>query len=504
VRRFPLVSGSRIALVRCDEDDVVLAPPAPLDPIANVGEAVRDALRYPLSGLPLAALAVRGGRATIVVDHPSLPFPAAEHDPRQEALDAVIDELVRLGISTERQTLLVAGGLERRAGRARLESLLPPAKARRFRGSAVVHDCEEEELLPVEGAGQPVRVARSLVETDLIVVVSAAETVLHGGPAAFLAASDAATVRTARAESLLEPWRAPGWELARAVERLLALRAAVFGVSLLLDNPRLTGRYRGYPHEVATAERLARSPLRRLLNALPGSSRRAMLDGLAHEVAAAGVLAGPPSVAHAEALLRGTELRATRLDRPLDAIVVPVPWASPHAHRDPINPLTATYTTLGLALSLWRGTFPIAPGGTAVLLHSFSRTFGHGPGAPYRAFFQALRGELDPESLATAEAAAANDPRAVKAYRQGRAPHPLLPYAEWAACRPALSQLGRVIVAGCRDAGAARTLGFVPSHSIATALEMAHGVSAGRARLGILLAPPYAPLVVEQRQGEGA
>jgi hypothetical protein len=496
------VSGSRIALVRCDDDDVVLAPPAPLDPIADVGEAVRDALRYPLSGFPLAALAIRGGRVTIVVDHPSLPFPGAEHDPRQVALDAIVDELVILGIPTENQTLLVAGGLERRAGRARLEALLPPAKARRFHGSAVVHDCEDEALIPVEGAGPQARVAPSLIATDLVVVVSAAESVLHGGPAALLGASDAATIRGgAGAESLLEPWRAPGWELARAIERLLALRAPVLGVSLLLDHPRLTGRYRGYPHDVATAERLARSPLRLLLNVLPGSSRRATLDGLRHEISAVGVLAGPPSIAHAEALLRGTELRATRIEQPLDAIVVPVPWASPHAHRDPINPLTAAYAALGLALSLWRGAFPVVAGGTAVLLHSFSRAFGHGPGAPYRALFQVLPGGLEPAALAAAEAAAAADPRPLKAYRQGRAPHPLLPYAEWAACQPALSQLGRVIVAGCRDAGAARALGFVPSHSVATALEMAHGVSAGRARMGVLLAPPYAPLVVEQPQG---
>jgi hypothetical protein len=53
-----------------------------------------------------------------------------------------------------------------------------------------------------------------------------------------------------------------------------------------------------------------------------------------------------------------------------------------------------------------------------------------------------------------------------------------------------------VLVAGCRDAGAARALGFVPTHSIATALEMARGVAGGTHRLGVLLAPPYAPLVV--------
>ena len=80
--------------------------------------------------------------------------------------------------------------------------------------------------------------------------------------------------------------------------------------------------------------------------------------------------------------------------------------------------------------------------------------------------------------------------------RSGRTCRPLLPYADWAGCGPALSRLGRVIVAGCRDSSAARTLGFVPSHGIASALEMAHGVAGGKARVGILLAPPYAPLLV--------
>jgi hypothetical protein len=101
-----------------------------------------------------------------------------------------------------------------------------------------------------------------------------------------------------------------------------------------------------------------------------------------------------------------------------------------------------------------------------------------------------------PDELAAGERAAALDGRALDAYRSGRACHPVLPYADWAGCAPALSRLGRVIVAGCRDALAARTLGFVPSHGIGSALEMAHGVAEGRARVGIVLAPPYAPLLV--------
>jgi hypothetical protein len=110
--------------------------------------------------------------------------------------------------------------------------------------------------------------------------------------------------------------------------------------------------------------------------------------------------------------------------------------------------------------------------------------------------FRALRAGSDPAALEDAERAAASDGRALDAYRSGEACHPLLPFADWAGCAPALSRLGRVVVAGCRDAGAARTLGFVPSHGIGSALEMAHGVAGGRARIGILLAPPYPALLV--------
>jgi hypothetical protein len=95
-----------------------------------------------------------------------------------------------------------------------------------------------------------------------------------------------------------------------------------------------------------------------------------------------------------------------------------------------------------------------------------------------------------------AERAAAADSRAVDAYRAGRSCHPLLPFAEWAACGPAIANAGTVLVAGCRDAVAARQLGFVPTHGLGPALEMADGVAGGNARVGYLLGPPYFPLLV--------
>ena len=95
-----------------------------------------------------------------------------------------------------------------------------------------------------------------------------------------------------------------------------------------------------------------------------------------------------------------------------------------------------------------------------------------------------------------AERAAAGDERALAEYRAGRSCHPLLPFADWDGCRPALDRLGAVLVAGCRDATAARQLGFVPTHGVGAALAMARGRAGGSPRIGFLLAPPYFPLRV--------
>jgi len=46
------------------------------------------------------------------------------------------------------------------------------------------------------------------------------------------------------------------------------------------------------------------------------------------------------------------------------------------------------------------------------------------------------------------------------------------------------------------EAVAARQLGFVPTHGISAALEMARGLAGGAHRIGFLLSPPYFPVRV--------
>jgi hypothetical protein len=493
--RVPLLSGTRLVVASAPADARVLRPPPP-GRSTDVEAATREALRFPLDGEPLEALAAGAARVTIVVEPPALPIGGVQFDPRRQAIAAVSEALEELGVPTASQTLLVAGGLARRASRREIAALVTPELRRGFHGRVAVHDAADPALAGVPAGAPRVRVAPELVETDLVVVVSAAETVLHGGPATLLAAADAETQRRATAESLLETGGSEGWRLATMVERALAARVPLFGVSLVLNHPQFTGPLRGYPYEPEAADRIAGSPLRLAFAASPEPVRRRVLRSLRGTRTAAAVLAGPPSVAHAEALLRAIELRLATLDEPLDALVIGIPATTPFLPREPPNPLLAAHLGLAHALGLWRDSFPVGDGGIVILVHRFRRDFAPPTQQPYLVFFRSDPIARDPDLLAAAETAVAADARAVEEYRAGRTVHPLLPFRDWEACRPALDRLGAVYVAGARDAAAVRQLGFVPIGGIGAALQMARGHRGPDARIGFLLAPPYFPLRV--------
>jgi hypothetical protein len=493
----PLLAGAGVVVADVP-DAVVLRPPSPKEIVADVGAAVREALRFPLEGPPLETLARGAGRATIVVELPSLPIPGAPVDPRQSAVEGASVELERAGVPSGSQTLLVAGGLARRPGPGDIAHLARPEFRRRFRGRVVVHDVESDELVELGAAGRvPLRVNAALVETDAVVVVSAAESVVHGGPATLVAAAGAEVLRAGGAWSLLETAASQGWQTAVALERALAARVSMIGVSVVLNHPQLVATsLRGYPYEADVVARVADSPLRRAFSLLPTPARARILRSLRREVTAAAAFSGPPAIAHTEALFRSIAAREAPLDAPLDTLLIGIPPTTPHLPRELPNPLNAAHLGLGLALRLWRDAFPVVDDGTAILVHPFRRRFAHPTQQPYRTFFAATRFGRDPHELHDHERAAAADPRAVTAYREGRTCHPLLPFADWAACQPALVRLGAVLVAGCRDSVAARQLGLVPTHGLGAALELARGRAGDAGRVGVLVAPPYFPIRV--------
>jgi hypothetical protein len=495
--RIALLAGSRpIALEMPENGTALPPPPPPKELIVDVTAAVRDALRFPLAGDSLADLARDKRRATIVVEPPALPVPGGLRDPRLEALVATSDELETAGIPSRRQTILVAAGLARKPGRQELGALVTPEFRRRFRGLVVVHDVEAPDLAPLgEAEGAPLLVDRALAETDLVVTLSAAESVLNGGPNLLLAAGAAESLQAAQdSPSLLETGGSRGWRLALDFERALEREVPLLGISLSLAPPRLGGLASGYPYDARAIGRIANSKLRRSLALVPRALRWRMLIAAPVEIAATAAFAGPPSVAHAEALLATLATRTTEIEDEFDVLCIPVPDTTLMLPRERPNPLAAAAFGLGYAYRRWRDRPPLSKGGAIVLVHGFERHFAHPGQQPYRAFFFAARFGREPEILSQAANEARTDARALALYRQGQSCHPLLPFADWDACRPAIDRAGSVLVAGCRDATAARQLGFIPSHGVGHALELAAGSVGEDTRIGFMLGPPYTAL----------
>ena len=249
--------------------------------------------------------------------------------------------------------------------------------------------------------------------------------------------------------------------------------------------PRLSARSEA-------VRRIANFPLGGLFGLLPGPVRRGVLRHLPSELSASAVFAGPPSVAHAEALLRGVDSKATRLEERLDVICIGVPHTTAMLPREAPNPMSAAYLgprarapPLARRVSGQRGRHgdppqPLhqavpAPDPAALprALPGGALERGARPGGARRSGAAGRLATIAPSSPTAA----------------GRSCHPLLPFAEWSACQPAIERLGAVLIAGCRDSSAARQLGFVPAHGIGPALEMAHGRAAGPPRIGYLLRP---------------
>ena len=268
-------------------------------------------------------------------------------------------------------------------------------------------------------------------------------------------------------------------------------------MSLALNHPVLRGALQGYPHDREALDRLVGSWLGRAYGRLPSAVRLRIMRGLPVEVSTLGVFAGPPSVAHAEALLRATEARGVRLEEPSTRSASASPTRRSGCRASGRTRCSRRALGLGYALRLWRDRFPVAEGGTAILVHRLHRRYAHPGQQPYRAFFAALRdanggggpGGGRGGGRRTTSARSRRTGAATRATRCSRMSTGAAAHRRSTGSAPCWSP-------GSRDASVARTLGFVPTHGLRAALAMAEGRADRPLRLAVLPSPPYPPLTV--------
>ena len=251
--------------------------------------------------------------------------------------------------------------------------------------------------------------------------MSAAETVLHGGPAALLAAAGADALRAAGAYSLLETTASQGWHLARRARARARPPRSAHG---RLARPQPARACRGRSAATRTTpRRSSASPGPRCAHVFARAARRgaARDPPLAPDGADRGGRVRRAAVGRARrgAAARGRDraARSSTSRSTRSSSASPARRRSSRASdRTRCSPRTSGS---GSRCACGATRFPIVDGGTAILAHRFSRHFAHPTQQPYRPFFHVARTGRDPELLAEAERAAAGTRAGIESYRAG-------------------------------------------------------------------------------------
>ena len=187
--RVDLAYGRHGKAVEVPDTAEVVAP-VDLPGLGDEEAAISAALRRPLAGPTLGALAREARRVAVVFPDLTRPMP------NRTVLPPLLAELDRSGVDDDRIVLLCATGTHRQATSAEMEELLGPDLAKRYR--VIDHDATSPVHVRVGAVdGVPVLLQREYVEADLRIVTGFVEphffAGFSGGPKAVcpgLAASE--------------------------------------------------------------------------------------------------------------------------------------------------------------------------------------------------------------------------------------------------------------------------------------------------------------------------
>jgi hypothetical protein len=426
---------------------------APLPPLADLDRAVREALAAPL-GLPrLRDLARPGARVTIAFDdHTTGSFGPI----RPVAIRAVLDELAAAGVSASRVQLVCANALHRMCRPAELTRLLDADLVRDFGPRLACHDAEDPDQIADLGVtpehGHPVEVSRLVTDADLTVYVN-----------------------TNYIRGFTGGWKSVCIGL--STWRSIRVTHDPDGMSMSLQRNRMHAVLDEMGHHLEA--RLGR--------------RIFKIDTLlADPLHAARVFAGGVDETRRAALevqsLRFPPRRAAAPE-PVDILVYGVPDSSPYAIWAQVNPIL---TLISMGLGYLGGMIEAAgkPGCTVVMAAAVREAWDrvHHPSYP-EVWERVLTRTRDPyEITARFEQEFARHPGHIDAYRHRFAFHPIHGIL---ATHPLkrLRHVGRVIVAGARDAHVPRHLGWEVAATVEEAVARAQALHGPGATIGVVEQP---------------
>lgn len=453
-------AGDRLLLQRLEPGTQLLypadpvVPDGPSDPRERVGEA--------LAASDVPGRLGRQTRLTVVVADPTGPFPApAGADVRRLMVEELLDAAAAAG--TEDVVVIAANGLLPRPTEACLDALLGTRVTGALRpdGRLRSHDAEADDLT---GPGET---AARLVESDLVVVVSAVERVERGAREA-AAGLDALVLDLASARAVDAISGRTG-DPSRAAETATALAAAVPVVAFraVLGNPRWSGAaafLSAREWDLGPTGRLALAAARRTWGKhLVGDVVR---DGARADRALLDVAVGDPAELHRRARQLLTEHQAVAAPEPADLLFLGVVHPSRLSPTGESNPVAALAQAAG---GLAADPRVLRDGGTLAVAHPLRPRFSTRQHAAAADLWAAL--PASDAQIAELEQRLVRDPWLTSLYRGQHGFHPMVAcHAYWAA-RRAFERLDRVVWVGARR-GDAAALGHKAATRFADALEL--------------------------------
>lgn len=426
----------------------------PLEPVADLGAAVRGALDAPLDGPPLRDLVRAGSSVTVAFDDPTVPCYAPLWE---AAMPLILEDLARSGVRREDTTLVCANALHRKFTHDELAGILGRDLVAAWADRLVCHDAEDPDNLVHLGttpSGYDVELNRLAVDSDLTIYLNTSTTRGFSGGWKSICVG-LSTWRSIRHHHTPDTM-SMSLERNRLHEMLDEMGALV--------EARL-GAERFFKIETALANPLQ---VARLFSGTVRGTRDALLE-----------------------LLRAhTTSRRSLLEDKADVVLYGVPDWSPYAAYSHMNPLLTLVST---GLGYLGGVIEALgkPGCTAILATPCADRWDEVHHPSYREVWDDVLSETrDPYEIMERyedDFAARDD--YIEAYRSGFGFHPVHGLM---ATHPLkrMRHAGNVIVAGIEEPRLARHLGFEATATVEEAIGAAREIHGSGARVALVQYPP--------------
>jgi hypothetical protein len=485
----------------------VIYPKRPLAPLGNPRAAIRYALTHPEGCDPLHAQLRPGMKVTIAVDDISLPLPPMRRpDVRQLVLEAVLEQLGDYGVDDVEIVIAVA-----------LHRHMTAAEVRRMVGDPIFdaywpdrlynHDAELEDGIVELGRtahGEPVRINRRCVESDLVIYVNINLVPMDGGhKSVAVGLTDWEGLRAhhnpgaiKKSWSYMDPKSSELHHSCSRLGRIVDEHLNVFHIETALNNRMFSGALdflAKNEDDFGELDRLKFQSMKYLLSKTPRALRREvfMRTPAAYELIA--VAAGRTEPVHEKILEACFKQYAVQVRGQCDILISGIPYISPYnVNSSALNPLLVQVMANGYFFNMYRGKPLVREGGVLIVAHPCTDAFDPVHHPSYIEFFNRCLSETRDSDVLRAkyEEEFAKNPSYIEMYRRGNAYHGAHPFYMWYWGENGRKHLHKTIVVGADNGHVPEMLGWERADTLAEAIEMGRQHAGRSAEITMLHHPP--------------